>query len=115
MEVGVMFNNKVFDDCEFIIGHDNSMVVIVPQSVPKGEALNLHIAGDVVSFYKEDGALFGRINCTCPKTLRCLRKKKRIGLIESLGGAIKFPTYISAIANVDVDALAYNGYTKNAA
>jgi hypothetical protein len=96
-----MFNNKVFNDCEFIIGHDNSLVVIVPQNVPKDDALTMRIVDNVVSFYKSDEVLFGRVICVCPKTLRCLRKKTRIGLIEAINGRPQFPVYIAATARVE--------------
>jgi len=105
----------MFNSCEFIIGKDKSLVVVVPQSVPKGVAITMRVVGNAVFFYKNDESLFGRVICECTKTLRCLRKKKRVGLIEALDGAVKFPVYIAAIANIHVDALDAHGYNRDAA
>ncbi len=105
----------MFNECEFIIGKDKSLVVVVPQSVPKGEAITIRVVDQTLFFYKSDESLFGRVTCECAKTLRCLRKKKRVGLIEALGGAIKFPVYIAAIAQIQMDTTAYNAYSRDAA
>lgn len=91
----------MFNDCEFILGKDKSLVVIVPQAVPKGEAITIRVIDDTVSFYKSADELIGRVVCACAKTLRCLANKKRVGIIEAIGGRPSFPIYISATAHVE--------------
>ena len=91
----------MFNDCEFILGKDKSLVVIVPQAVPKGESITIRVVDNVVSFYKSGDELIGSVACVCAKTLRCLAKKKRVGIIEAINGRPSFPIYIAATAIVE--------------
>lgn len=105
----------MFNKCEFLIGDDKSVVIVVPQAVPKGEQLTIRIAEDMVSFYKTGELLFGRVQCQCVKTLRCLRKKQRIGLIEAIDGKMNFPVYIAATARVEGGLSSFADYETRAA
>ncbi len=105
----------MFNKCDFLIGDDKSVVVVVPQAVPKGEQLTIRISDDVVSFYKAGEILFGRVECACVKTLRCLRKKQRVGLIEALDGKMSFPVYIAATAKIVTDIRSFAEYETRAA
>lgn len=91
----------MFNDCDFINGSENSLVVIVPAEIPKGEKITLRVHEDTISFFKSGEILFGRVVCNCQKTLRNLRKRRRVGLIEAVNGRPSFPVYISATARVE--------------
>jgi hypothetical protein len=82
------------------MGKDKSLVIMVPEAMPKGEAMTITVSDDYVSFYKSGDVLIGQVLCVCAKTRRCLRKKTRIGLIEAINGRPSFPVYISTTARV---------------
>tara|TARA_R110002124_G_scaffold129483_1_gene290813 strand:- start:112106 stop:112426 length:321 start_codon:yes stop_codon:yes gene_type:complete len=90
----------MFNKCEFIIGKDKSLVIMVPEAVPKGEAMTITVSDDKISFYRAGAELIGEVFCVCEKTRRCLRKKSRVGLIEAINGRPSFPVYIATTARV---------------
>jgi len=91
----------VFQECDFLLGENNSIVVIVPQSLPKDLPLVIEVHRDGLVFRSGEDQI-GDVSCPRVDVLQRLVDKAKVGLVEFLQGAQKFPAYISAVASIEV-------------
>jgi len=91
----------VFDNCDFLLGESDSIVVIVPQSLPKDMPLVIEVHRNGLVFLSGED-LLGEVPCSRMEVLQRLVSKAKVGLVEFLQGAQQFPAYISAVASVEV-------------
>lgn len=91
----------MFKKCDFILGENDSIVIIVPTQLPKNIPLTLEVYKDTIVFRSGDN-MFADVACPRKDILQRLMNKAKVGLIEFMNGAPKFPVYISAVANIEV-------------
>lgn len=93
----------VIKTCDFILGENDSIIIVVPVSLPKGEPLTCEVHKSGLVFRSGDFAV-GNIACERQDVLQRLISKAKVGLIEFINGVPKFPVYISSVANIEVVA-----------
>lgn len=91
----------MFDKCDFILGENDSIVIVIPTQLPKDQPLTLEVHQNSLLFRSGDLAV-GGVTCKCDAALARLVNKAKVGLIEFLNGAPRFPAYISAVAHIEV-------------
>lgn len=91
----------MLNTCDFILGENDSIVIVVPIQLPKDRPLTVEIHNKGIIFRSGEEAL-ADISCDRRDVLQRLVRKPRVGMIEFLNGAQNFPVYISAVANVEV-------------
>lgn len=92
--------------CDYILGKNGSIVVVVPEQLPRLGAVSLEIHGDVILF-RSGGELIGSVPCGEQDILDRLLRNKKVGLVEFADGVPRFPAYITAVADVK---MAWRGY-----
>ncbi|PZP56743.1 MAG: hypothetical protein DI586_02640 [Micavibrio aeruginosavorus] len=93
----------MINNCDFILGENDSIVIVVPVSLPKGEPLTCEVHKFGLVFRSGDHQV-GNIDCERQDVLQRLVTKAKVGLIEFINGVPKFPVYISSVANIEVMA-----------
>ncbi|MAF68385.1 MAG: hypothetical protein CMH25_03460 [Micavibrio sp.] len=81
------------------MGENDSIIVVVPESVPKDLPLTLEVHEDSISFLSGN-RVFATVGCHQEHILTRLLAKAKVGLIEFLNGKPSFPAYISIVADV---------------
>lgn len=95
----------MFNNCDFILGDDDSIVIVVPTRLPKDLPLTIEVHERTIIF-KSGRKEIGDIFCNNKDILQRLMNKASVGMIELLNGIPKFPTYIAAVAEIKVMATA---------
>ncbi len=90
---------EMFERCSFIMGEDDSIIVVVPQSLPKELPLTLEVHNESISFLSGDRVV-ANVHCTRQDVIARLLSKAKVGLIEFINGKPSFPAYISTVADV---------------
>lgn len=90
----------MFNRCDFLMGENDSIVIAVPNRVPKDNNLTLVVYRDGLMFYHGDEVIIGDVPCEHREVLKRLVNKQRVGLIEVIENEPTFPVYIAAVANV---------------
>ncbi len=91
----------MFTECDFILGENDSIIVIVPESLPKDQPLSIEVHHDGIVFRSGDDKV-ADVPCVRLDVLQRLVSKAKVGLVEFLNGVPRFPAYISAVANIEV-------------
>lgn len=91
----------MFHKCDFILGENDSIVIVVPTQIPKELPITLEVHKNMIVFLSGEMRL-GDMPCERLDIMQRIVSKARIGLIEFLNGVPKFPAYISAVANVSI-------------
>ncbi len=91
----------MFNNCDFILGENGSIVIIVPTQIPKDLPITIQVNRDSLVFMSGEEEV-GNIPCGQRDVLQRIVSKAKIGLIEFLHGVPRFPAYISAVAHVEV-------------
>lgn len=91
----------MFKSCDFILGDNDSIVIIVPTQLPKDLPLTLEVHNKGIIFRSGEEEV-GDIACDRTDVLQRLVSKARVGMIEFLNGVPRFPAYISAVANIEI-------------
>ena len=91
----------MFHQCDFILGENDSIVIVVPTQIPKGLPITVEVHRDMIVFLSGDVKV-GDMPCGRLDILQRIVSKAKVGLIEFLNGVPRFPAYISAVANVSV-------------
>ena len=91
----------MFNNCDFILGENGSIVIVVPTQIPKDLPIKLQVYRDSIVFMSGEQEV-GNIPCGQLDVLQRIVSKAKIGLIEFLNGVPRFPAYISAVAHVEV-------------
>ncbi|MFA7276320.1 MAG: hypothetical protein WC043_05915 [Pseudobdellovibrionaceae bacterium] len=91
----------MFQSCDFILGDNGSIVIVIPTQLPKDQPLTLEVYSHGIIFRSGETAV-GDISCDRSDILQRIIDKARIGMIEFLNGIPKFPAYITAVADVEV-------------
>ncbi len=91
----------MFNSCDFILGDNDSIVIVVPTQLPKDLPLTLEVHNKGIIF-KSGESEVGDIACDRADVLQRLISKAKVGMIEFLNGVPKFPAYISAVANIEI-------------
>ena len=91
----------MFYKCDFILGDNNSIVIALPDHIPKGVPITLEVHRNTIVFMAGEEKV-GDIPCGRRDILQRIVSKAKIGLIEFLSDAQRFPVYISAVATVEV-------------
>lgn len=87
--------------CDFILGDNDSIIIVVPTQFSKDVPLTLEVHNGNIIF--RSGELeVGDIVCDRIDILQRLVSKAKVGLIEFLNGVPRFPAYISAVARIEV-------------
>ena len=89
----------MFERCSFIMGEDDSIIVVVPQSLPKELPLTLEIHEESIAFLSGNRVV-ADVRCTRQDILSRLLSKAKVGLIEFINGKPSFPAYISTVADI---------------
>lgn len=90
----------MFNHCDFLLGQDNSIVVVVPAHLPQEGGITLSISPRDVKFragFKE----IANIPLTHPDVMARLKDQYEIGVVEYPEGDA-FPDCITAIAHVEI-------------
>jgi hypothetical protein len=88
-------------NCDFILGDNDSIVIVVPTQFPKDQPLTLQVHKSGILFRSGD-LMVGDVGCDRIDILQRLINKAKVGLIEFLHGVPQFPAYITAVANIEV-------------
>lgn len=91
----------MFHNCDFILGENDSIVIVVPTQIPKDLPITIEVHKDMIVFLSGENKV-GDMACRRLDVLQRIVSKAKIGLIEFLNGVPRFPAYISAVANVSV-------------
>ena len=93
----------VFERCDFILGKDNnSVVIVVPGELPMHDALVLRLEGKNLVFCSGDES-FATVEVIRDDIIDRLAEHNQVGMIETPGGELNFPAYITAVANIKKD------------
>ncbi len=93
----------MLNNCDFILGENNSIVIVVPTSLPKGVPLTCEVHKFGLIFRSGDESV-GEITCHRRDILQRLVSKAKVGFIEFINGTPRFPAYITAVADIQVMA-----------
>ncbi|HRK98616.1 MAG: hypothetical protein KDJ26_00290 [Alphaproteobacteria bacterium] len=91
----------MFTKCDFILGENDSIIVIVPMAMPKDQPLVLEVHNESIVFMSGENRV-ADIPCARTDVLQRLISKTKVGLVEFLSGAYRFPAYISVVADIEV-------------
>lgn len=91
----------MLNSCDFILGENDSIVIVIPTQLPKDQPLTLEVHNRGIVFRSGDEEV-GDIACERNDVLQRLVNKAKVGLIEFLNGVPRFPAYISAVATIEV-------------
>lgn len=91
----------MFEKCDFILGENDSIVIIVPTQLPKNAPLTVEVYRDNIVFRSGESPFAG-VSCHRLDVVQRLVNKAKVGLIEFMHGAPQFPVYISAVASIEV-------------
>ena len=92
----------MLNSCDFILGENDSIVIVLPTQLPKGLPLTLEVHNGNIVFRSGEFVVVGDIACPRTDILQRLVNKAKVGLIEFLNGVPRFPAYITAVANIEV-------------
>lgn len=95
----------MFNQCSFILGEDESIIIAVPGSVPKDMPLCVEVGQDSVSFFMGQQHV-GQVHMPHEKVLKRLASKQKVGLIEVIDGKPNFPAYIALVADIRMSDIA---------
>ncbi len=93
----------MINNCDFILGENDSIVIVVRSLLPKGEPLTCEVHKTELVFRSGERPL-GNVACQNNDVLSRLITKAKVGFVEFINGAPKFPVYISSVANIEVMA-----------
>ena len=90
-----------FNKCNFLLNKkNNSVVVIVPQQLPKDADLTLRLDGYVIIFRSGDQD-YTKVKVFDKNVIHRLSEHQQVGIIEAENGEPQFPAYITAVANIE--------------
>ena len=91
----------LFQQCDYILGENGSIVLVVPTQLPKDDTIMLEIHMNGIVFRCGDKEL---ANLPLPRqdVLQALVNRGRVGIVEYIDGQPSFPAYISAVAHIEV-------------
>jgi hypothetical protein len=90
----------MFKRCGFIMGEDDSIIIVVPTTLPKDEPMSLEVHERSIVF-KLGGESYTEVYCNQDAVIKRLLTKARVGMIEYIQGKTSFPAYISVVADVE--------------
>lgn len=91
----------MFNNCDFILGENDSIVIVIPTQLPKDLPLTLEVHRETIVFRSGEEQV-ADIKCLRLDILQRLVSKAKVGLIEFLNGVPRFPAYITAVADIEV-------------
>lgn len=91
----------MFSQCDFILGENDSIVIVVPDQLPKDMPLTLEVHNRGIVFRSGEDQI-ADVACERSDILQRLVTKTKVGMVEFLNGIPRFPAYISAVANIEV-------------
>ena len=91
----------MFRSCDFILGDNDSIVIIVPTQLPKDQPLIVEVHKKGIIFKSGEHEV-GDIACDRVDVLQRLVSKVKVGMIEFLDESPRFPAYITAVAAIEV-------------
>lgn len=92
-----------FDHCEFLLNKKSqSVVIIVPEFLPKEEPLSLELRQKNIVFCLGDED-YAVVPVRRRDILERLSKMEQVGIIESENGMPEFPAYVTAVADIKKD------------
>ncbi|MAM35183.1 MAG: hypothetical protein CMH28_08925 [Micavibrio sp.] len=89
----------MFERCSFIMGDDESILIIVPVNIPKDEPLTIEVSPTHLMFRLGE-ELFADIECCKRDVYERLLTKQKVGLVEITEESPDFPPYISLVAAI---------------
>ncbi|MBI1326421.1 MAG: hypothetical protein GC136_02140 [Alphaproteobacteria bacterium] len=92
----------MFRYCDFLLGDNDSIVIVVPTQLPKDQPLSIEVQRAGLVFKSGDQPLT-TIRCEKSEVLKRLMNAGRVGLVEFLHGLPKLPSYITAVADIEVN------------
>lgn len=95
----------MFRSCDFILGDNDSIVIVVPTQLPKDLPLTVEVYTTGIIFKSGDDTksdILGDISCDRKDVLQRLINKAKVGMIEFLDESPRFPVYITAVAAIEV-------------
>lgn len=93
--------NRPFNRCDFLMNkRNNSVVVVVPQQLPKDGSLTLQLKGHDIIFRSGDED-YTKVKVFDKSVIDRLAEHQQVGIIEADDGKPQFPAYITAVANIE--------------
>lgn len=89
-----------FHRCDFLIGRDNSVVIIIPANLPKAETYTVSVSDRDIRF-KADYHSIAEMGYQGGEVFQRIANNTQVGLVEYIGPG-EFPNYITNIAYVEV-------------
>lgn len=89
----------MFNRCDFLMGENDSIVIAVPNLLPKGIPLTLHVHRNGLVFRHGDETI-GDVPCGHLEVFKRLSRREKVGLIEVTNEVPSFPIYIAAVADI---------------
>lgn len=89
----------MFRKCDFLLGDNNSIVIVVPEFLPKDAPLSIEVEGHSLKFIS-GGDVVADIPYVHSDILGRLASKAKVGIVEFMKGMGQFPAYISVVAKV---------------
>ena len=90
-----------FNRCDFLLSkRNNSVVVIVPQQLPKDNNLTLRLDGHNIIFRSGDED-YTKVKVFDRSVIDRLAEHQQVGIIEADNGKPQFAAYITAVAHIE--------------
>ena len=89
----------MFNKCDFLLGDNNSLVIIVPEFLPKDQKLVVEVQDHSLKFLSGEEEV-ANIAFVGRDILARLVSKAKVGIVEFMKGTGQFPAYISVVAEV---------------
>ena len=89
----------MFERCDFLIGQDNSVVIVIPERLPAAETYTVSISDRDIKF-KADYNYIAEMIYQGGEIFRRIANSIQVGLVEYAGG--EFPEHITNVAYVEV-------------
>lgn len=93
----------MFNKCDFLLGDNNSIVIIVPEFLPKDQKLTVEVENSSLCFKSGEDTV-ASIAYVSREILGRLMGKAKVGIVEFMKGTGKFPAYISVVADVKINS-----------
>jgi len=91
----------VFNKCEFLLGDDNTVLIVIPVHLPKAETYTVSFSDRDIRFKAgyDDVAV---MPYQSHEVFRRIIHNTQVGLVEYTPGIDEFPTVITNVAYVEI-------------
>jgi hypothetical protein len=96
-----MWGNKVFEECGFLMGEGDQVVIVIPALLPEAETYTVSISDKSIRF-KAGYNSIAEMHYPGGEIFRRLTSLTQVGLVEYPPGWGDFPGHITNVAYIEV-------------